>query len=282
MTTPIIPSDASSGPSLQSPSGVEYHLVHVTPKIAEQWLDRNTNNRRLRRSDVEKLKRDLTNGSFLENGDTFRFDKDGVLIDGQHRATAVVESGVSVHALVVTNLSPEVQRTIDDNLKRTMADHLAFEGESQGATLGAITRRIIMWERGHVRNTGAYKPSVQEQFDFIAVNPRITAAVDAINRYRRKKLLPPSIIGLGWWLFSQLDREECEDFFGQLNDGFMLERGNPVATLREKLIDFGKRPGRIPEDYILAIAIKAWNACRDGRTILLLRFTENETFPQPK
>lgn len=281
-TDSIVPIDGPEGPVLKSPNGAEYRLVHVTPELAGQWLDRNTNNRKLRRSDVEKLKRDLTSGNFLENGDTFRFDEDGVLIDGQHRATAIFQSGIAIHAVVATNLASEAQRTIDDNLKRTMADHLTFEGESQGATLGSITRRIVMWERGYTKNTGQHKPSVQEQFEFIANNPQVTEAVAAINRYRRKKLLPPSIIGLGWWLFARIDREQCEDFFGRLNDGYMLKAGDPIAALRDKLIDFNAQPGRIPEDFILALTIKTWNAFRAGKKIQRLIFSRSEAFPDPK
>lgn len=282
MTNTIVPMGGPEGPVIKSPNGVEYRLVYVTPTLAEQWLDHNDNNRKIRRSDVEKLKRDLTAGKFLENGDTFRFDVDGILIDGQHRATAIYESGIATHAVVVTNLPHEAQRTIDDNLKRTMADHLAFEGEAQGAVLGSITRRLIMWERGYTRNTGQHKPSVQEQFEFIASNPEIVDVVAAINRYRRKRLLPPSIIGLGWWLFSRIDQEQCEEFFSRLNDGFMLEPGNPIAALRDKLIDINAQPGRIPEDFILALTIKTWNAFRDGRSIRALRFNKTEAFPEPK
>lgn len=100
--------------SMTSTSGVTYSIENVTPELAESWLARNTANRRMRRATAEAYARDMESGDWRENGDAICFAVDGTLLDGQHRLTAVVLSGISVPLLIVRDLPRETQDTKDD------------------------------------------------------------------------------------------------------------------------------------------------------------------------
>lgn len=64
-------------------------IVTVTPKLAREWLKRNTNNRALRPSHVESLRISFARGEYVMTHQGICFDSEGVLIDGQHRLAAI-------------------------------------------------------------------------------------------------------------------------------------------------------------------------------------------------
>lgn len=64
-------------------------IVEVTPKLAREWLKANTENRPLRPSHVETLRASFERGEYVMTHQGVAFDDDGVLLDGQHRLTAI-------------------------------------------------------------------------------------------------------------------------------------------------------------------------------------------------
>ncbi|MEV0831477.1 MULTISPECIES: hypothetical protein [Streptosporangiaceae] len=268
--------------SFVSPDGVVYELVWMTPALAEELLYRNNNNRSMRPDASNKIERDMLAGWFAENGDAIRRDVQGNLIDGQHRLEARRASGTSGWMLVVSNLPETARNTIDDGAKRTMRDRFGFRGETDPGTLAAVVRRALLWERGLRSRSARYQPSALESFEFLDQHPQLREAAQAASHHRRAKLLAPSTIGLCWWLFAALDEGQCAEFFERLADGAMLAKGNPILTLRNRLMDLNSQPGRVHESHSAALTIKSWNAHREGREVALLRFSEQEKFPTPK
>jgi hypothetical protein len=265
-----------------SPSGVVYELVYVTPDLADEWLDDNTNNRALRSQVVEKLGRDMKAGRFLENGDAVRFAASGLLLDGQHRLHGLITSQTSAWLLVVSNLPERARDTVDDGTKRTMGDRLAFHGESDAKTLAAVVRRAYLWNNGMPAPQARLQPSALELFEFLSANPDLRDAADMAARYRKAKLLSASTIGLCWWLFNRIDAGQCAEFFDRLNDGTMLPKNHPILTLRNRLTDLAAQSTRLPSHYPAAMTVKAWNYFRAGKDLITVRYAEHENFPTPK
>ena len=76
-------------------------IVTLTPALAAEWLNSNTCNRPLSTLRASRYARDMKAGDWRFNGETISFTADGRLVDGQHRLTAVVESGVTIQQVVV-------------------------------------------------------------------------------------------------------------------------------------------------------------------------------------
>jgi hypothetical protein len=95
---------------------------NVSPELAAKWLERNTRNRDLRTDIVQRYAGDMKAGRWLITGDAIAFDKNGAVVNGQHRLWAVFESGCTVPMLVTFNLEPDVVRVLDDHLKRKLID----------------------------------------------------------------------------------------------------------------------------------------------------------------
>lgn len=269
-------------PQMVSDAGVGYEVVTVTPGQAKLWLGSNTDNRRLRGAHAGRFGRDMASGNWRENGSAIVFAKDGTLIDGQHRLEGCVDSGAPFTTLVVRNVERGVQNTIDDGVKRTLGDRFTFEGRPNANVSAAVVRRILLWQQGFRTNTGNYQPSTAEAFELLANDPTAVLAIEATTSLRMNKLLPPSIIGLGWWLFWDLDADDCQEFWDGLHSGAGLQEGSPILAVRNQIIRKSADPGRIPETVILAWVIKAWNAYRAGRTAYRFNLRAGEKFPEPK
>lgn len=278
----VAPTLSSPNICMTSASGVTYDLMLVTPEMAEQWLTKNVGNRRIRKAILNRYSRDLAAGRWRENGSSIVIAKNGNLLDGQHRLSAIVQTGCAAYTLVVQNVDPIAQPTIDDGAKRTTSDRLTFRDEVNSHATAAILRRVMLWEEGITFNSGKYQPTSQEQLDFLDANDRVKSAVAAAIHYRRRKLLPPSIIGLCWYVFSGLDADQCATFFDRLDDGANLAFNHPITVLRNKLIDLTREPGRVPEDLLLHYVMKTWNLYRAKKSAQVLRVGQNEKFPTPR
>ena len=74
---------------------IESMVVLVTPELASKWLEKNIDNRNLRKNTINQYVNDMKNGKWSLVGDSITFDKDGILTNGQHRLYAVVQSNTA-------------------------------------------------------------------------------------------------------------------------------------------------------------------------------------------
>ena len=105
---------------------MEAKVQTITPEIARQMLIHNGANRKLRQPRVEKYANDMRNGNWHLTGQAITFAKDGKLLDGQHRLSAVILADTPVDFLVVTDADSVA--TYDCGLSRSIADQLYLSG----------------------------------------------------------------------------------------------------------------------------------------------------------
>lgn len=120
--------------------------VTVTPAMARDLRQRHHDNRPVSRREVDRLKRVLETGKWEYNGEAVKFDTKGHLRDGQHRLTAIEESGVPAELLIVSDLPLSAFRTLDQGRKRTGGDVLSMRGIKRynaAAVASATLYRIL-------------------------------------------------------------------------------------------------------------------------------------------
>lgn len=101
---------------------MKMQVMTVTPEMAADWLKMNTGNRRLRRWWVKTLADVIRRGEWSLTHQGVAFDTNGILRDGQHRLSAIVEAGRSAELVVFTGLSEEAYKAMDQGAKRTASD----------------------------------------------------------------------------------------------------------------------------------------------------------------
>ena len=95
----------------------------ITPEIAHEMLGHNIkNNRNLKAGWVKALADNMERGTFMLTSQGIAFDKDGNLIDGQHRLHAVIKSGCTVPMRVTFGCDSRTVGVIDAGSKRTAKD----------------------------------------------------------------------------------------------------------------------------------------------------------------
>lgn len=118
----------------------------ITPQIATAWLNitkaSGFQNRAVKPKLLEKLCQDLTNNQWILNGEAIIRDKEGVVIDGQHRLLACIRTGKSFPSMVTSNVERKAFSTIDCGCARTPAQVLRMEGVKYPKTVAAIINTI--------------------------------------------------------------------------------------------------------------------------------------------
>jgi hypothetical protein len=127
---------------------MESTIKRITPEVAKAMLERNTENRSVRKAWVTYLARQMSGGHWKPTADGIAIRKDGVIMNGQHRLLAIVQSGVAVDLLVVTGFDKESFLVMDRGAGRTIADVTGFSNE-----LVADANLILHTLNGHQRFT---------------------------------------------------------------------------------------------------------------------------------
>jgi hypothetical protein len=70
--------------------------IMITPEMAKSLLEKNSSNRPLSISTVKKYAFEMKQGSWKNTHQGIAVDETGQIIDGQHRLTAIIESGISI------------------------------------------------------------------------------------------------------------------------------------------------------------------------------------------
>lgn len=283
-----------TAPSPNGSAEMEFEVVLVTPELAAQMLSRNSHNRNLRESVVARFATDMLEGNWTWNAQPIMFSRDGVLLDGQHRLSAIVRSGVAMSLLVVRGLDATAQETIDVGLRRSFNDVLTLRGETNANMLAAIVRMVAVWDSGSREFDGgsASTFSTQVLLATLERHPELREVATRVRPWRDRIPAQPAIVGLLYWVLSNLDddsAEDAEEFFERLASDVGHREREPVYEVRRKLIETKGRPGNgrlLSRTFTAAIVIKGWNTYRQGREVSFFKFKKGganpEAFPVPE
>lgn len=248
-------------------------FVHLTPAMAAELLAVNHTNRSLTETHRDALAGAIERGEWdMTASATMSITRDGQLADGQHRCSAVVKANRPIDVAIIFNASPGAQALTDQGRKRSFGDVLHIRGERDAKGLAAATRNIYWWERDGV-------PVAQNR----PIAPTIPQLLEVLGRHGG---LRDSMGRLGWsspiatrsfaathhYVFSMIDPEDADEFFRLLRTGDGLASGNPIHTLRERMIRAGGDEGSISLTKRSAFFHRAWHAWREGQSLMKLQF----------
>jgi hypothetical protein len=252
--------------------------VMITPDMAQDMLESNTSNRPIKRNHLSFLVREIEAGRWKKNGDPIRIGNDGSLVDGQHRLLAVVQSGIPIATLLITDLDPDVFDTIDSGACRSHGDTLSVAGEKNGRNLAAALIVADELLAGKTEFTRTKKTSNAEILGMMDKHSEIKQSMywgKPIGKYA-----PFSISVALHYLFHKANPAKADAFFEAIHTGLGLEFDSPVYLLRQRLIDNATAKGKMTRRYMVALFIKAWNAYSCSRKLKNLRFRETGDAPE--
>lgn len=93
----------------------------ITPKQAQEWLNKKGYNRNLSKSHVTYLANEIINGNWKLTHQGIAFDEQGRLIDGQHRLQAIINANIPIKMMVTTDEPVDKFAIIDRGMPRTIS-----------------------------------------------------------------------------------------------------------------------------------------------------------------
>jgi hypothetical protein len=266
------------------PSG---EWVLVTPELAAKWLIRNTHNRSSKTHMVKQYAADMAAGRWMPTGEPVEFSPppDEVLLNGQNRLTAIVESGVSVHLLVMRNVPIAAQVVMDTGAKRTLADALKLRGEAHVTTLAAAIRHLANYRSGRNIGTKQSPPqfaSVPALLGLYEREPTLTHwTAPASATYMEAGFPSIGLLAALMYLFHDIDPDEAPTFFERLGSGLDLTATDPIYALRRVLARMGNGAiWQLDVVTVAALTIKAFNYWRLGREVEILTWRRGGAKPE--
>lgn len=207
--------------------------VFVTPELAIQWLERNTNNRPLTMSRVNSYVQDMLSGNWKYTHQGIAFYSDGSLADGQHRLKAIVLSKQACHLLVTHNLPKEVSPVLDQNKTRTLYQSLNIEGKDWvRKEMIAIAR--CMLSGGYLNQTVISPKTIEQYVDKYQVILEMTVRAAPT----KKKAITQSTVLAGYFtaLVAGVGFAKVKRFASVMYSGEMEKpEENAAIRLRETL-----------------------------------------------
>ena len=263
-----------------------YEVERITPKRAAELLSLNLKNRNIRRTVVDRYAKDMTAGRWKFDGSPIRISVEGVLIDGQHRLTAIIESGVTLPMMVIYDLPTEVRDSIDTGAVRSAADVLHFNGFPDASALAATARIVMLREAG---STGLNVASLTNAaiHQWVEQNPSILESAEVYRRSYRNVPGSPSVIAAAHFMCAQVDKDQAHHFFvTRLIETLGLTADDPVRALRLRLGSIMGRDSYAIKAEQLRYIILAWNIDREHRGVSKLQAPKGgwtrDNFPEPK
>ena len=114
----------------------------ITPEVASLLLESNNGNRKLRRQTVCYYADEMKKGNWQLTHQGIAISTEGRLLDGQHRLSAVVLSGVSIQMMVFEDCNDGSFNMMDIGLKRNTNDTIGLSHK----IAGTINRMISFAE----------------------------------------------------------------------------------------------------------------------------------------
>lgn len=269
---------------------IQSEVVSITPEIAAEILNGNTSNRPIRNQRVNQLAQTMRDGQFVLNGEPVIISKTGRLLDGQHRLHAVIQSGVTIQAVITRGLEDEARvfNTLGQAIRRSPGDVLAMHGYRDTVTLSSLLRCIHVYQLKEINMKG---PSLYDSKS-VANDLYIQIAEDyplAIEAHRLARSIcdkqKAAIFGhrstFGFLMVHHLQEKtaEGEQFFNELKTQTMWNESSPSYMLYKKIEQMTTRLSKPYQGAVMALAIKAYHAAITGRTIKRLAIAEDEEFP---
>ena len=249
--------------------------IKITPELAETLLEKNTGNRKIHTKTVKRYSDEMKKGRWLLNGETIKISSTGTILDGQHRLSAVIDSGVSMETFIVTDIDDGSFTSIDIGKKRSAADALYIHGCGKNHMAKASCTRFI-FNLMIGKNTEAAVRVSAENSDilnqFLVMGDDFNNDIDAACCLNNAKtLIGYMSLGSFYYLFGKVDKHKRDEFFNGINTGEGLSAGSPILFLRNKILHTRSKGRKMLSEDLINLTIAAWLAFIDGKTVSYLR-----------
>ena len=242
-------------------------VEYITPEQATYMLKHNPNNRKLQKSRVEKMALFMERGAWQNNGSSIVMNGE-VLLDGQHRLSAVVMSGMTIPFVVVRDVEKTAFSSIDTGRSRTLADALHVKGNRNANAVAAALNFYRNMRQAAVPRPNPKSVEPMTHGELIALLdecPHIQQSVQYVLDFEIRPTVSVSLLAALHALFSEKDRRLADRYIRAIGTGIGVQEGSVEAAVMFRLGGKFTRKSEKTNTNAQAIAIiKGWNHLRTG------------------
>lgn len=270
--------------------GITSCVEWIDANYARVALSNKAPNRKVRKSHVMSMARDMLDGFWNLNGETVVFDTSGALVEGQHRMHAIIEAdsvrpGIRVQMLVVRDA--KVGCRYNMGKVRKTADQYTIDGGKDATRVMALAKTIHEWddETGLSPRAAAVSPTYDQLSSIVTGDPSILE-VAIVYEKTSETMYSKHALWFCRWLMNRVPGGL--DWLNDVLAGAGLRIGSPELLLRNYLLRNRQQKNSVSHSHRLTsvvapvcVTIKAWNAHVSRRPIEALRYSEVDKFPIP-
>lgn len=252
-----------------------YIEMDVTPELAQEWMGVNIDNRPANEQVIAAYAADMKAGRWRMTAEGIKLvgrqDDPRKLLDGQNRLRACQKAGVPFRTLVVFELEPEAQESMDSGIIRQAGAQLHMSLGALNANIVASIATIAMKvEAGTYSNRKiGTRTAVQDYAKTHLADMQRSAAIAA--KYAGKAMAKPSIVGYTHYVLSQIDMDAATALWRDAAEKVGLESGDPVLALINLYQNNRIERRNTPLEEDLAAVYRVWNARRQGKPLTFIR-----------
>lgn len=255
-------------PLFKSNNAPDVSVVEITPETARNWLSRNIGNRPASPAHIAKLEKAIRDGNWKMTGDPIRFSKTGKLLDGQHRLSAILNSGITVTCVVMHGLDDEIFDVLDSGKGRQKSDVLFIELGLPVETckmLASATTWIIDYEKEQFGFPG--KADKAEVMAFVQAHPLTIVAAEYAQSLPRNCPVTRSIAATFYYYASQSSAAKAERFLERFMIGAVDGPKDSLLHLRTRCFSGAVARRPMHRSQVLSSLIRIWNSEQRGKPI---------------
>lgn len=215
------------GPKIEEAGAV---AIWVTLEMARKWMESNGRNRSVSEGRVLAYYRDMVHGRWTLSGEPIALSPAGILLNGQHRLSALIKYGQPVRMLV--QFDCDERAVFDGGRLRNMGDVFNINRQASGAS-------VASWAAVHaalIANYTTKQMTVAEGEIW-----RDHHAADIAFGLRTLSSMRASGIGIapvvGAWVFAfPFDPARIEDLAMQFATGADLSPRSPLLACRNYVL----------------------------------------------
>ena len=221
-------------------TGVITMFVNVSPHLAHFLLKRNFGNRGLSKKNLNHLVSEMKKGNWQFDGQPLRFDDKGKLLDGQHRLTSIIKTGLTVPFVIVLGLNSEVFKTMDTGKSRNGSDTFKIANIPNSKNAATMTQFIYKFDRG-LFGFSSQKDNLSNTalLEHYYTLPNLQNSIKVAHKLYKSgdNLVGLNILGSFHYLISISNPIMADEFITKLATGLNIEEKSPILALRKKLIN---------------------------------------------
>jgi hypothetical protein len=275
--------------------------ITVTPKLAQQLIDKHPAIRPLNLISMESHVRAMKEGRWIDEASgPIVIGRGGEMQNGNTRLHATIEAGHVWQAMLIEDAPADANLYQDTGRRRSFAEYLRTKGVKQGSHIQAVVRLMWFWDNGLMTSRldftrsrinmppdhamlWAYYNGAKRQpghKDEIAEAMRI-------GRWIKRTMAAQSVATCAAILCTRVDEQETEHFFWQMAlREPPAEQAMATARALENMRPGAGQGAKGDQQHQLAVIIKGWNYFRDGEYPSNVRWRSGgpspEKMPEPR